>query len=298
VHFGIAAQAGTIRGVPAARAASTVVLARAATQGFEVFLVRRHENTAVMGGAHVFPGGRVEPSDFQENASAWCDGVDEAVARIPERRAIEAIAFYLAAVRELFEEAGVLLARDHRGNIVPIDQKDEARFLVYRRELMQGRVTLRGIAEREQLRMALDGLAMFAHWVTPEAETRRFDTHFFLAIAPGVQQAAHDEHETTHGVWMTPSGAIESSSRGEIALPPPTWTNLRALSRIADLDQARHWARHRSVPRVQPCAIDCGDGTRMIVLPGDPLCPPVEGFEAEQTRFLLKDGRWRPIANA
>lgn len=250
-----------------------------------------------MAGAHVFPGGHVEQSDYLENPAAWCDGVDEAIARIPQRSALDAVAFYLAAVRELFEEAGVLLARDPRGAIVPIHQADEARFLEYRREMTQGRIALRDVAARERLRIALDGLAMFAHWVTPEAETRRFDTHFFFAIAPDVQQAAHDEHETTHGIWITPSDAIDSSLRGEMALPPPTWTNLRALSRIADIDQAWHWARTRSVPRVQPCASERADGTRIIILPGDPLCPAVEGFEAEQTRFLLKDGRWRPIAS-
>ena len=248
-----------------------------------------------MAGAHVFPGGRVDQSDYLENPAAWCDGVDDAAARMPERSAIEAVAFSLAAVRELFEEAGVLLARDPRGAIVPIHHADEGRFLEYRREMTHGGITLRDVAERERLRIALDGLAMFAHWVTPEAEARRFDTHFFFAIAPDVQQAAHDEHETTHGIWITPSEAIDASVRGEIALPPPTWTNLRALARIPDIDQAWHWARSRLVPRVQPCAVDRGDGTRMIVLPGDPLCPPVEGFEAEQTRFLLKDGRWRPI---
>src|SRR5688572_25860777 len=108
----------TITAVPASpRLASTVVLARPATAGFEVFLVRRHDNVAFMGGAHVFPGGRVDDADYIEDASRWCDGVTAAVARMRDRTEEQAVAFHVAAIRELFEEAGVLLARDQRGNI-------------------------------------------------------------------------------------------------------------------------------------------------------------------------------------
>ena len=175
--------------------ASTVVLARSApSSGFDVFLVRRHDRVAFMGGAHVFPGGRVDPADHLDDPAAWCDGLEAAVARMPSRTAGEAIAFHVAAIRELFEEAGVLLARDARGSIVGIHGDNEARFRGYRGELTNGRVTLQDVIARERLRLAIDALALFAHWVTPEVETRRFDTHFFLAVAPDEQQAAHDDH--------------------------------------------------------------------------------------------------------
>ena len=179
--------------------------------------------------------------------------------------------------------------------MVGIHGDSEARFLVYRGELTHGRATLREVIARERLRLALDALALFAHWVTPEVETRRFDTHFFLAVAPDEQQAAHDEHETTQGTWMTAQEAIERCRRGEIALPPPTWTTLRALSRCSSIEEAWRWAQAQQAPRVQPCFLERGDGTRLVLLPGDPLCPAVDGFEAEETRFLLENGRWRPI---
>lgn len=277
------------------RPASTVVLVRSATDGFEVFLVRRHDNVAFMGGAHVFPGGRVDAADHVPDPDTACDDVEQARRRMPGRSGGDAIAFHVAAVRELFEEAGVLLARDARGRIVTIDAAADTQFAVYRREMTHGRLTLPEVLSRERLRIALDRLALFAHWVTPEVETRRFDTHFFLAIAPDVQQAAHDDHETTQGVWVRPLDALARCLRGEIALPPPTWTTLRALSRLPSVEAAWRWAAAQPIVRIQPCFVERDDGTRIVMLPGDPLCPPVEGFEAEETRFLLQNGRWQPI---
>jgi len=276
------------------RPASTVVLARPAPNGFEVFLVRRHDRVAFMGGAHVFPGGRVDDADDLTDPARCCDGVGNAVARMPNRTEAEAVAFHVAAIRELFEEAGVLLARDGRG-IVAGDARDEHRLAACRRELLEHRLTIGELAEREHLRLALDALALFGHWVTPDIETRRFDTHFFFAVAPDVQEAAHDEQETTAGTWMYPQEALERCLRGEIALPPPTWTTLRAMSDRIDVADAWAWAASHPVPRVQPRVVEGGDGTRIIALPGDPLCPPVDGFDAQERRFVLEKGRWRPI---
>ena len=259
-----------------------------------MFLVRRHDRVAFMGGAHVFPGGRVDTADYMSDAREWCDGVTTAAARLRDIPATEAVAYHVAAIRELFEEAGVLLARDAAG-LVAIGTGADDRFGTCRRLLLENRLTIRDLAEREQVRLALDALMLFGHWVTPEIEARRFDTRFFFAIAPEVQEAAHDERETSHGVWMPPVEAIERCLKGEIALPPPTWTTLRALSRCASVDAAWTWAQSHPAPRVQPCVRERDDGARIIALPGDPLCPPVEGLHAEEKRFLLENGRWRPI---
>ena len=280
-----------------AHPASTVVLVRPCADGLEVFLVRRHDNVAFMGGAHVFPGGRVDPADQLAGREV---GNDDPEARMRDRSAKDAIAFQVAAVRELFEEAGVLLARSSdgdtaRGPIVSIADGAVDRFDGYRRALLDGDITLRDLLERERLCVALDALALFAHWVTPVVETRRFDTYFFLAIAPDSQDAAHDDRETTHGVWVRPADALERCLRGELALPPPTWTTLRALSHLRTVADAWHWAKAQPVPRVQPCFYENADGTRLVILPGDPLCLAVEGFEAEEKRFLLENGRWRPV---
>ena len=277
------------------RLASTVVLIRPSARGLEVFLVRRRDSIAFMGGAHVFPGGRVDEGDYSADAESWCDGSAEAASRIVDRDPRESLAFYVAAVRELFEEAGVLLARDTSGDITAIPAASRGRFDGYRREVTAGTLTVREIVSRERLRLALDQLVVFAHWVTPEIEARRFDTHFFLALAPPGQDAAHDDGETSDGIWIEPHAATERSLNGDIALPPPTWTTLRALTRCRDVNEAWQWARTQRLPRIQPRVIEHPDGTREILLPGDRDYPAVSGFHPRETRFLLKDGRWKPV---
>jgi 8-oxo-dGTP pyrophosphatase MutT (NUDIX family) len=286
-----------------ARPASTVALVRPSAEGLEVFLVRRHDNVAFMGGAHVFPGGRVDASDYLGDYPGIWNG--DADPRMRDRTTADAVAFHVAAVRELFEEAGILLARpaldlskdDTRAAIVAINGGATDRFNAYREALLDGSLTLRDMMERERLRIAVDALVLFAHWVTPVVETRRFDTYFFLAIAPDSQAAAHDDRETTHGVWIRPADALERCLRGELALPPPTWTTLRALSRAGTVEDAWRWAKAQRVVCVQPCFYEDADGTRLVMLPGDPMCPGVEGFEAEEKRFVLEHGRWRPVSD-
>jgi 8-oxo-dGTP pyrophosphatase MutT (NUDIX family) len=257
----------------------------------EVFLVKRHDSVAFMGGAHVFPGGSIDSTDHLDDPELICDGVASATARRADVTADAAIAFHVAAVRELFEEAGVLLAR-RDGAMVSLDIGSDPHWQGYRRQLAAGVLTMPALAARESLRLALDALACFAHWVTPEIETRRFDTRFFAAVAPEHQQATHDDAETTHGEWMSAADAIARCHRGEIMLPPPTWTTLRQVERFASVADVMAWARTCSVPRVQPGFIE-RDETRIAVLPGDPECPPVAGFEAKECRFVLEGGRWR-----
>ncbi len=247
-----------------------------------------------MGGAHVFPGGRVEAADYWDDAAARFDDMAD-VSRSGGLPAEEAAAFRVAAIRELFEEAGVLLARDEAGAMLAVGEDAVERFAVYRHELNAGCLTLAELTRREHLRPALDALALFAHWVTPEVETRRFDTRFFLALAPASQDAAHDRLETTEGTWIAPAAALARCLRGEIALPPPTWTTLRALSRWQTVEEAWQWACSQPAARVQPCFAERADGTRVVMLPGDPECPPVPGFDAPERRFLLEHDRWRPI---
>jgi 8-oxo-dGTP pyrophosphatase MutT (NUDIX family) len=217
------------------RPAATVVVVRATADDatFEVLMVRRNDKVAFMAGAYVFPGGLVDESDV---AHAGGD---------------EALAFRVAAVRELEEEAGVRV--------------DPA-------ELM-----------------------LIAHWVTPEIETRRYDTRFFLVRMPAGQNAQHDAGETTAHAWLTPDDAIERCQRGEIMLPPPTWTTLARMRRHQTLAELFSWADSVAIPRIQPRFVKNDDQT-MLTLPGDPTYPTVDGWDVpEDTRFLLQDGRWRPV---
>src|SRR5918911_523095 len=239
--------------VAAARPASTVVLLRPADP-FEVFLVRRSDSIAFMGGAHVFPGGRVDDEDRLEDIDALSDGAAAAAARMSDLPPEIAVAHHVAALRELFEEAGVMLAREMPAQ--PLEG--------YRRDLLAGEITFGDIVRAERLRLAFDDLAYFAHWVTPEIETRRFDTRFFIARAPEGQTPVHDEGETSHSEWLEPASAIQQCRDG-------------------------------AIPRLQPRFEKRGEQT-LLFYPGDPMYPAVEGFDATETRFVLENKRWRPIS--
>lgn len=260
-------------------------------------MVRRHDNVAFMGGAHVFPGGRVDGADRLDKAEEICDGVPEARRRTDGLSAAEIVAYYVAAVRELFEEAGVLLARTTVGETIGFHDAGEAeRFRHERHALADGRLTLEQLARRERLRLALDQLVLFAHWVTPQVETKRFDTRFFVASVPRGQDPIHDDRETTHSAWLDPGEALASCRRGDIALPPPTWTTLRLLEAFESVEAVVAWARERVVVRVEPGFVR-DERVTMLTLPGDPLHPPLAGFETPaETRFILEDGRWRAAA--
>jgi hypothetical protein len=136
----------------------------------------------------------------------------------------------------------------------------------------------------------------FAHWVTPDTESRRYDTRFFLAQMPDGQDARHDDSEMTDLVWLTPADAIARCRQRAIMLPPPTWTTLRQLARFATVDAALAWARTTRIVRIQPNLFRDADPP-LLTLPGDPLHPPVAGWETpEDTRFVLEKGKgWKPV---
>jgi 8-oxo-dGTP pyrophosphatase MutT (NUDIX family) len=233
------------------RPASTVVLLRPAAARFEVFLVRRHENVRFMGGAHVFPGGSVDPADQPTDANELARRLGPAIARMNGIAPTEAIALHVAAARELLEESGVR-----------IDPQE---------------------------------LTPFARWITPEFQPKRFDTWFFMAVAPAGQQAAHDGVENTESAWIDPADAIAMSRRGDISLPPPTWTALRKLTSFPSIDEALAWAHRTRIFAVKPAVIEREDD-RLLMLPGDPDNPAPEGFEVPpETRFVIKNGRFTPL---
>ena len=278
-----------------ARPAATVVVLRDGPAGPEVFMVRRHERTAFMGGAHVFPGGRVDAADGDADGT-WCDGIEHAARQLDGLPPADAVAYHVAAARELFEEAGVLLARHPHGDFVSLAAAADHERLRRDRELVHdGRTRLRAVIEREGLHLALDPLVLFAHWVTPPIDSRQFDTRFFMTRVPPDQTPAHDDTETTHSLWTRPADAIAQAERDEIVLPPPTWSTLRELEPFESVKDALAWARRRTVIRRMPKSVE-QDGHRMLLLPGDPAHPDSGGDDPpRETRFVLIERRWRAV---
>ena len=220
-----------------ARHASTVLLLRDSERGVEVFMERRHIKSDFVGGAYVFPGGRVDPEDRVDEA--LCHGVTdrEASARLSLEEG--GLTFYVAAIRECFEEAGVLLAYDRDGQLLDFsDRSVEEHYEALRGELNAGKLSLLDIAAQEGLTLATDRIGYWAHWITPEGQPRRYDTRFFVTRAPRNQTAGHDDHELTSSAWVTAREALEHGRRGEWMIIFPTIRNLMKLARFDTADAA------------------------------------------------------------
>ena len=264
------------------RPASTVLLVRNAMADpghVEVFMERRHLQSGFIGGAYVFPGGRVDPEDTIN--PALCAGLDEATAG--RRLGLEhgALAHYVAAIRECFEEAGVLLAYDRAGAILDFgDPAVEEHFKRLRDQLNAGTISIPDIADQEHLRLATDRIAYWSHWITPVGEPRRFDTRFFVAHAPERQTAGHDDWELTSSAWVTPQDAIDRARRREWMIIFPTLVNLRALAKHPTADAAVQWAAAQPVPLPanQPKVF-----RSRVVLPGD------EGYDVAEADLSKVD---------
>ncbi|MDQ6698382.1 MAG: NUDIX domain-containing protein [Actinomycetota bacterium] len=252
------------------RDAATVLILRDGPDGLEVFMVRRNLNSDFVGGAHVFPGGAVDPADRHADLEAICEGRSDAEAS--RRLGVDAggLAYWVAAIRESFEEAGVLLAYGPDGSIVHLDAPAHAaRWAEHRRQVDDGERRLIEVCADEGLRLAVDGMHYFGHWITPEGAPRRYDTRFFLAAELPGQTPLHDDHEVISHVWIRPEDALERHAAGQFTMMPPTVASLRAVARFSSAADALTAATEiTDVPTILPRIIAVDGGMR-IALPGD-----------------------------
>ena len=238
-----------------ARPSSTVVLAREAAGAPELLLVQRHERSA-FGGAHAFPGGVLEPADSR--IDEYCAGVSSAEADALLDIA-GGLAYFSAAVRELFEESGVLLASVGRPGVDLAAARDA---------LNDGSLDWQLFVSENALQLDCDALRYFSFWITPEALPRRFSTRFFLAAMPDDQDAAHCGGELTDSCWMSAADALAASRDGSISLHFPTTRTLESLAHHASLDSLLDWAAARAregVPCIFPEIEKRGEEARVIV---------------------------------
>jgi 8-oxo-dGTP pyrophosphatase MutT (NUDIX family) len=225
------------------RDAATLILLRHAappTSGIEVLMLRRHANSAFMPGAYVFPGGVVEESDYAPEMERLCHGLTSAQARtaIPDASPPQkALGFFVAAIREAFEESGILLACTESSCPTALTAQQKARLATRRLPVHRNPRLFASMLEEAGLRIAAGSLVYFAHWITPEASPIRFDARFFVAAAPADQEASSDDLETTAALWIAPQALLEAHHRGDLYLPVPTLSSVTALAGFSSVDE-------------------------------------------------------------
>lgn len=235
----------------APRPSSTIVVLRESDRGPELLLVRRRAGDA-FGDAYTFPGGVLDDDEYL--AREFCSGLGTEDADSLLGLKEGGLDYFNAAVRELFEETGVLLAQ---GNL--------ERIKAFRQELNDGNVAWPDLLKTHSLTIACGLLHYFAHWITPTALPKRWSTRFFLAEMPVGQKAVPDGSEVTDSCWMTANAALD----GELNLPYPTQRTIEALTDLRSVEDLFGWARERQergIPAIQPVLLT-KDGKRRIMMP-------------------------------
>ncbi|MDB5929105.1 MAG: hydrolase [Polaromonas sp.] len=273
------------------RPAATVMLLRDSPAGLEVFLMKRHGLSDVLGGAHVFPGGKVDAADAQLDMAAHLDqplpvllaGLNEA--DISERMAG---ALYVAAVREVFEESGVLFAQTPFGRQLECAQAAA---------LLKEGHGFNAMLAKLSLRLHSRSLVPWTRWITPTAPSvmnKRFDTRFFVAAVPAGQVAVHDNHETTDSIWLSPRAALAQYWDGRIALAPPQIMSLVHLAGYGHVGSVMTAARNRPPPVILPEPFD-DEGVRVICYPGDRRHSLHQRAMPGPTRLYYRNKRFEPM---
>ena len=248
--------------------AATVTLVRDTQRGLEVLLLQRNFSSGFMPGVHVFPGGGLEDTDASEELYVLCTGPDDPQASRMLGIERGGLAYWIAAIRESFEEAGILLAYDAGGGFVALAGTEAAqRFGAYRGALEAGRSEFNTIVRGEGLRLATDRLLYFSHWITPVGAPRRYDTRFFVAVAPERQEASHDNHEAIAHIWIRPAEALNRYGRDQVKMRTPTIKTLELFANyFSTAALIAALTAHREVPVIQPRLTR--DGASL--LPGEP----------------------------
>jgi 8-oxo-dGTP pyrophosphatase MutT (NUDIX family) len=252
------------------RPAATILVVRDGPAGagpLEVLMVRRNLRSDFVGGAYVFPGGTIDPSDSAPEVLARCRGRSDAAAAEALGLPGGGLAFWVGAVRECFEEAGLLLAATPEG-------ARGTRLALHRAVLNAGSVSFAEVLGAEGLTLEMDRIEYLAHWITPVGAPKRYDTRFFVTGAPADQEAVHDEGETIDARWITPTEALRRHRDAEMELVLPTVRNLQAIGRYSSAEEVLAAAAvPREIPAICP-RLSFGPGGFRLLVPGD------DGYEA------------------
>jgi 8-oxo-dGTP pyrophosphatase MutT (NUDIX family) len=254
--------------------AATIMLLREGKASPEVLMLERHAQSEFLPDLYVFPGGRVDPGDYELFDRVSGLSASQAVQRAPSVDPDAALAFFVAAIRETFEEAGVLLAR-RRGEPELVSGELAAEICAHRLGVQDGTLPLREIVESYDLELAAERLSVHGHWITPVVVPRRFDTLFFAAAAPRGHEAVHDGVESSDHVWIRPDEAIAQAKRKQRQMIFPTLANLQTLTGFASVEEAMQSSNRRKVIAILPRLVGEG-GDRRLVIPSDAGYPMTE----------------------
>ena len=248
--------------------AATILILRDADHGLEVFMVKRHHQIDFVAGALVFPGGKASKGDFDAGLGAFTDCAPD--------WSVEMRALGAAAIREAFEESGILFAREEGGGFVGGARLEKLSH--HRHALEKNEIALVDMLRAEKLRLACDQLVHFAHWVTPKNMPKRFDTHFFVAAVPQGHVGSHDGRESVDSVWIRPEDAIADRKRWNVIFP--TKLNLMKLARATNTADALAAARATAPLTVEPWVEEGPNGSVLRIR---------DDAGYEQTSALLRE---------
>jgi 8-oxo-dGTP pyrophosphatase MutT (NUDIX family) len=277
--------------------ATVILVRRGQGKTPEVFLARRHASQSFMAGVYVFPGGQLEASDAdiaETKLLSVSDGFQPHTLLQDSKLTRDmALGFYICAIRETFEETGVLFARNASDNSIDFGNAIiQARFAAYRQPLNEGKITLAEIIRQEDLVVMPELLTPYSHWITPEIVPQRFSTRFFLAEFPHGQKVVTDKDELTSSLWVTPGEALQMYTAGKISMMPPTLKTLEEMAEFCAMDELFAAARNRKIYPVLPQPMKGG-----LKLPHDPEYS-IERYKqlarpGETSRFLMTGGIWQ-----
>jgi 8-oxo-dGTP pyrophosphatase MutT (NUDIX family) len=279
------------------RASATVVLLRDEPQnGLEVFLLRRHKASAVLGGAYVFPGGKLDDADCVSDLHAYLDTSPQVLHSTlgePDLPARTAAGLYVAAVREVLEECGVLYARLKNEEALAHDAERRQQW----QQALHGGQSFAEVLQSAGLRVDTQHLAPWSRWITPvqpSVTNRRFDTRFFVAVLPVGQQPVHDNIEAIDSVWLRPMDALTRYWMGGLPLAPPQIMTLVSLLSHTCTDSVLNCARQQTPALILPEPFDDEDGVRTLCYPGDVRHSVAQRAMPGPTRLRFVSGRFEP----
>ena len=246
--------------------AATVLVLRDTKDGIEVLMVKRSKRPPFEN-LFVFPGGKIDEADRNVNIYNLCNGLNDKEASIKLGISHAGLSYWVACIRECFEEVGILFAKKNNGEDLNLTGSEKEKYDEYRDNLIKNKITLYDICIKENLKLTTSNIAPFSHWITPDIEIKRFDTRFFIAYLPENQIEKHDGTELTHSIWINPKKALEKAFNGEMPMIMPTIKNLQEC------------ANHNSGEELLAYQQQCKSSDIPPILP----------------KFFKKEGKWHGL---